>query len=82
MALWLTATGLATLILAAWLRERTLYVIFLWAYVQNFILAWMYTSAWAGKDVCHALLLSMPSIAPRRAGSHPPLPRRRPRARI
>lgn len=58
MVFWLTATALVTLILAAWLRERTLYVIFLWAYVQNFALPWMYTSRWAGKGTCQVLLLS------------------------
>ncbi len=58
MIFWLSATALLSLILAAWLRERTLYVIFLWAYVQNFALPWIYTSRWAGKETCQALLLS------------------------
>lgn len=41
-----------------WAKERILYVIFPWAYVQNFVLAWAYTSGWAGKDLCQALLIS------------------------
>lgn len=52
------ATGLLTLLFVAWLKERALYVIFPWAYVQNFVLAWMYTSGWAGEDLCRDLLLS------------------------
>lgn len=41
-----------------WLKEKTLYFVFPWAYVQNFALAWAYTSGWVGKDLCQALLLS------------------------
>lgn len=41
-----------------WLKEKTLYFVFPWAYVQNFVLAWAYTSGWAGKELCQALLLS------------------------
>lgn len=52
------ATGLITLLLVTWLKERVLYVIFTWAYVQNFVLPWMYTSGWAGQDFCRAFLLS------------------------
>jgi hypothetical protein len=55
--LYLIATVLLSLLLFAWLKERVLYLIFPWAYVQNFVLAWMYTSGWAGKDICRALLL-------------------------
>jgi hypothetical protein len=58
MAIDLILTALAALLLVAWLKERALYVLFPWAYVQNFVLAWMYTSGWAGKDLCRALLLS------------------------
>jgi hypothetical protein len=54
----LAATALITLMLVVWLRERVLYVVFAWAYVQNFVLAWMYTSGWAGQDLCRALLIS------------------------
>jgi hypothetical protein len=49
--------ALLSLLLFAWLKERVLYLIFPWAYVQNFVLAWMYTSGWASRDLCHALLL-------------------------
>ncbi len=58
MTLDLIVTALASLLLVLWWKERVLYVIFTWAYVQNFVLAWMYTSGWAGKDLCQALLIS------------------------
>src|SRR5215467_2903959 len=58
MALDLIATGLLTLLLVVWLKEKVLYVIFPWAFVQNFVLAWAYTSGWVGKDLCQALLIS------------------------
>jgi hypothetical protein len=58
MVLALTAAAIITVLLVIWLRERVLYVIFLWAYTQNFILAWAYTSGWAGKGLCEALLIS------------------------
>jgi len=58
MNFYLMATGLATLVVVIWLRERVLYVVFPWAYVQNFILAWMYTSGLAGRELCQALLIS------------------------
>jgi len=54
---YLIVTALLSLLLFAWLKERVLYVIFPWAYVQNFVLAWMYTSGLAGRDLCHALVL-------------------------
>lgn len=47
-----------SLFLVFWLKERVLYVIFTWAYIQNFVLAWMYTSGWAGSDLCQALLIA------------------------
>lgn len=58
MPFYLVATGLVTLLMVVWLRERILYVIFPWAYIQNFVLAWMYTSGFAGSDLCQALLIS------------------------
>lgn len=58
MALDLIATGFLTLLLVVWLKEKILYVIFPWAFVQNFVLAWAYTSGWMGKDLCQALLIS------------------------
>jgi hypothetical protein len=58
MAFYLAISGLLSLLLILWAKERILYVIFPWAYVQNFILAWAYTSGWAGKELCQALLIS------------------------
>lgn len=58
MTLYLILTAFATALLVAWLKERVLYVIFPWAYVQNFVLPWMYTARLAGEDLCRALLLS------------------------
>lgn len=58
MTPYLAATGLVTLLVVVWLRERVLYVIFPWAYVQNFILCWMFTSGLAGRQLCQALLIS------------------------
>lgn len=58
MVIDLIAMAMLSLLVVVWLKERVLYVIFPWAYVQNFVLAWAYTSGWAGKDLCHALLLS------------------------
>jgi hypothetical protein len=54
----LIATALASFLLVVWMKERVLYVIFAWAYVQNFVLAWMYTSGWAGRNLCQALLIA------------------------
>jgi hypothetical protein len=55
--LYLIASFLASIILFIWLKERVLYVIFPWAYIQNFVLAWMYTNGFATKDLCQALLI-------------------------
>jgi len=53
----LIAAMVLTLVLFALLKERVLYLIFIWAYIQNFVLAWMYTSGWAGTNLCQALLV-------------------------
>jgi len=54
----LIATALVTILLVVWLKERVLLVLFPWAYVQNVVLASMYTSGIAGRDACRALLVS------------------------
>jgi hypothetical protein len=54
---YLLTAVLLSILLFTWLKERALYLLFLWAYIQNFVLAWMYTSGWAGKELCQALLL-------------------------
>lgn len=48
---------IASILLFVWLKEKSLYVIFPWAYVQNFVLAYMYTSGWAGRGLCQGLLI-------------------------
>lgn len=58
MNLDLIAVAIFCLAIVFWLKEYVLYLIFPWAYVQNFVLAWAYTSGWAGKDLCQALLIS------------------------
>lgn len=55
---YLLASALTTALLFAWLRERVLYVLFLWAYIQNFTLAWMYTAGYASRDACQAMIVS------------------------
>ncbi|HZQ18948.1 MAG TPA: hypothetical protein VFA90_09515 [Terriglobales bacterium] len=47
----------ASILLFLWLKEKSLYVIFPWAYVQNFVLAWMYTSGWVSRGSCQGLLI-------------------------
>ncbi len=54
---YLIISGVVSLLLFLWLEERSLYLLFPWAYVQNFVLAWMYTSGWADKDFCQSLLI-------------------------
>lgn len=39
------------------LKERALYLIFLVAFTQNFVLAYLYTNGLAGKDFCRSLML-------------------------
>lgn len=58
MAFDLITTAILSLLIVARWKERTLYVIFPWAYVQNFVLAWAYTSGWLGKGLCQALVIS------------------------
>lgn len=50
--------ALVSLLIVIWLKERALYVIFAWAYFQNFVLAWAYTSGLASKNICLALLIA------------------------
>src|SRR6185437_2110905 len=52
-ALVLSVTGFLTLKL----RERCLYVLFLVAYTQNLVVAWLYTRGYIGTEVAHGLLL-------------------------
>jgi hypothetical protein len=55
--LYLLLSLASSIALFFWLKEKTLYVIFPWAYVQNFVLAWMYTSGWASRGLCQGLLV-------------------------
>ena len=56
MAFYLIATLCVSLVLVARLKERVLYLLFAWAYVQNVVLAGLYTSGLAGANLCRALL--------------------------
>jgi len=48
---------LASAAIVVWLKERSLYVLFLVTYTQNFVLAYLYTAGWAGRDYCRSMLL-------------------------
>ena len=54
---YLLASALLGLLLVLGFRQRILYPLFLWAYVQNLVLAWMYSASIADKPLCQALLL-------------------------
>ena len=47
----------ASLLVAIQLRERALYALFLVAFTQNSVLAYLYTNGLAGKDLCRSLIL-------------------------
>ena len=47
----------ASLLAAFRLKERALYLIFIVAFTQNFVLAYLYTNGLAGKDLCRSLML-------------------------
>jgi hypothetical protein len=46
-----------SLLLAIRLKERALYLVFLAAFTQNFVLAYLLTNGLAGKDLCRSLIL-------------------------
>ena len=46
-----------SLLAAIRLKERALYLIFVVAFTQNFVLAYLYTNGLAGKDLCRSLML-------------------------
>src|ERR1700741_159706 len=54
---YLIVSAITSVALLVWFKERVLYLIFPWAYIQNFVLAWMYTNGFAGKEFCQALLV-------------------------
>lgn len=47
----------ASILVVFRLKERTAYLIFLAAFTQNFVLAYLYTNGLAGKDLCRSLIL-------------------------
>jgi len=47
----------ASLLAAVGLKLRALYLIFLVAFTQNFVLAYLYTNGLAGKELCRSLIL-------------------------
>jgi len=46
-----------SLLAAIRLKERALYLIFIVAFTQNFVLTYLYTNGLAGKDFCRSLML-------------------------
>lgn len=55
--LYILFAGIVSIALFVRLKEKTLYLLFPWAYLQNFVLAWMYTSGLASRELCQALIV-------------------------
>ena len=57
MALYSSLVLLAALLVIWYWKENALYFVFVAAYLQNFVLAYLYTNRLAGRDFCRSMVL-------------------------